>query len=863
MKKVLKLKIMTLLLFVGGLSASLVTKHHLAIQIGVALKEKNDMRKKVKVLVNGSGPELILNEKYPTADVFVADIVLDAAHGFTIDNTGNTPINDVLQAAIDSLYQNGGGTIYLPAGKYSITERINVRPFINIRGDYKDPDTVTDGDYGTVILCNVVPSKTEATGARINVFRMYGSTGLMGLTFFYPMQFLDVYKEYGFTIEIPGGLSEDMHNVFNLHDITFLNSYRGIGASVTPAGYYSITHEQLHLSNIKGTCLRVGAYLTNSSEVGTFDNIIFNNRYWANAGEEYNAPDIRNLNDFTTKNGVGMILGDLEWQEITNVFLTDYHTGIYFIDGTRNTEYHMAFIGQFYNLHIVNAKYGIYVEKLYQNMGIEFFKCRVEGSAYAMINHSPVNFGCLKVAFSDLIGEVTGHNIFISDGGYNDIELVPWQEPNYVKPRLVLYDAVNEYNADNSGQNDCSVEIQAALDAAHTDGGGVVYLPAGFYRLDHPLTVYANTQLRGCNNTLAQCQRYNSRGTFILAYYGLDDVTPTTGQALITLDGNKAGVSGLRIGYPALNPYKTLYTGATLPKYRYAIRGIGNDIYVTNVYIPGAYNGLEITGDRFVLRKVLGCFYKSAFKVSGHDGLISACLCNGACTLKPGSTLISDYDEWGGNTERPPKLWSNVYTLTRELGTVLEANECENLLVYHLFSFAYNTFIKTYKASVTAINMGFDSQPVGRGANFILKNNSTINCYNSLRDNCSQDGTYFTSDETSSLTVYNVILLLPNNAGRLKANIINNEYVAVDPQPNTAEVQLEKVWLTDVTYEHINYPDDGNGGGDGSSSSSEEGGGGGSTPNFGKPLIIGGSFVAIGTFAALFIHFLRKRGRRS
>ena len=112
-----------------------------------------------------------------------------------------------------------------------------------------------------------------------------------------------------------------MHNVFNLHDITFLNSYRVIGASVTPAGYYSITHEQLHLSNIKGTCLRVGAYLTNSSEVGTFDNIIFNNRYWANAGEEYNAPDIRNLNDFTTKNGVGMILGDLEWQEITMSFL--------------------------------------------------------------------------------------------------------------------------------------------------------------------------------------------------------------------------------------------------------------------------------------------------------------------------------------------------------------------------------------------------------------------------------------------------------------------------------------------------------------------------------------------------------------
>ena len=780
------------------------------------LVEEGYMKTK-KQIYHENHAEIVNNDQYPSKDLMVADVVLDRAHGFDVDNTGSQPIDSVLQGAIDDLYENGGGTIYIPHGKYVITSRIDIRPYIYICGDYKDPDTVTDGDYGTLILCKVPPSQ-EDTGYKANVFRMQGSTGIDGLTFFYPMQFMDAYQPYGYTIEVPGGMNSNMCTVYNIENVTFINSYKGIVASMTPGAYYSITHEQLHISNIKGTCLRNGMCLTNSSEVGTMDNIVFNNKYWANAGEAFNAPNIKNINDFTEKNGIGMIIGDLEWEEITNVFVSDYNIGLYCIDGTRRTDYHMAFIGQFYNLQIKNASYGIFVEKLYENMGIEFFKCVVEGKEYALLSNSPSNYGCLKLSHTTLDGKVCGVNIYYDNKTFDDIGLESWDEGEYVKPKYTLYNAKTTYHADNSGLSDASTAIQNALDDAHANGGGVVYLPAGFYSLHHPLTVYANTQLRGCSNSLSQCQMGNTRGTFLLSYFGQDNTDSDTSTALITIVGENAGVSGLRIGCPSLNPYSQVYTDATCPKYSYIIRANADGAYVTNVYMPGVYNGVEINGDNFVLRKVLGCFYHNSYKVNGNNGLICDCLSNGACTLKPGSELISDYDDWGVGNDRSGKLWSNVYSLTRLLGTVLIANNCQNLTINHMFSFAYKYFIKANNSSIKAINLGFDSQPVNNGAKFVLENGSELICYNSLRDNCSKDGTYFTHDENSFLTVYNVILLLPNNGGKTKANIIRNEYIATNTIGSGTPFLLEKLWLKDIEYTYVDYKDDdgGNQGGGGS-----------------------------------------------
>lgn len=59
------------------------------------------------------------------------------------------------------------------------------------------------------------------------------------------------------------------------------------------------------------------------------------------------------------------------------------------------------------------------------------------------------------------------------------------------------FDAV-AYGATGDGSTDDTASVQLALDAAHTAGGGVVYLPAGTYKIaTSPLSVYSNTSVQG------------------------------------------------------------------------------------------------------------------------------------------------------------------------------------------------------------------------------------------------------------------------------------------------------------------------------------------------------------------------------
>jgi len=50
---------------------------------------------------------------------------------------------------------------------------------------------------------------------------------------------------------------------------------------------------------------------------------------------------------------------------------------------------------------------------------------------------------------------------------------------------------VTRYGADKSGAKDSTVAIQTAIDAAQAAGGGIVFLPAGYYRVS----------VRGTNNS--------------------------------------------------------------------------------------------------------------------------------------------------------------------------------------------------------------------------------------------------------------------------------------------------------------------------------------------------------------------------
>ena len=124
---------------------------------------------------------------YPTEDVVVADIDITKAP-YNADPTGAGDCTEVLNRAINDLYMQGGGTIWMPAGLYTVLGSVKILPFVTIRGDWADPD-VYDGEYGTVIMTNA----SGIDAANPALFTVGGSSAVIGLTVWYMNQNIEKY----------------------------------------------------------------------------------------------------------------------------------------------------------------------------------------------------------------------------------------------------------------------------------------------------------------------------------------------------------------------------------------------------------------------------------------------------------------------------------------------------------------------------------------------------------------------------------------------------------------------------------------------------------------------------------------------
>jgi hypothetical protein len=132
---------------------------------------------------------------------------------------------------------------------------------------------------------------------------------------------------------------------------------------------------------------------------------------------------------------------------------------------------------------------------------------------------------------------------------------VTFPSDDIVVANAVVTDA--PYHADTSGARDATSAIQAALDDRYHAGGGVVWVPAGKYRLTGSIYVPPHVTLRG--DWRDPDSGSGSYGTVVLA-----DV-PSGGEAdhgLIRISGS-AGVKGLTVYYPnqsATSPISYPYT---------------------------------------------------------------------------------------------------------------------------------------------------------------------------------------------------------------------------------------------------------------------------------------------------------------
>jgi len=129
------------------------------------------------------------------------------------------------------------------------------------------------------------------------------------------------------------------------------------------------------------------------------------------------------------------------------------------------------------------------------------------------------------------------------------------------------------YSADPTGAQDATLAIQKALDAVAKLNGGVVYLPAGKYRLNGSLRLAYGVSMVGVQGNTAK--------TLLLAYYGRgeDDKLP-----LINAVSSETGIIGINVFYPEQKPEAIVPYATTL----------GGEIKtIKNVTLFNSFRGIE------------------------------------------------------------------------------------------------------------------------------------------------------------------------------------------------------------------------------------------------------------------------------
>jgi hypothetical protein len=509
-----------------------------------------------------------------------------------------------------------------------------------------------------------------------------------------------------------------------------LNSYRGIGISALDN---TTAHEIATIRNIKGTALYRGAVAYNSADVGTWNHIYFNNSYWANAGAAYNAPSVTTLNTWTRANGIAYTFGDLEWGQFYAIVCSDYNIGMNIVAGSR-----ISFCGEFVWASIQNTNIAVKVNSIDTRWGMSFLRSVLSGSSYSIQNNTS---GYVKVCDSTLSGSRSGTVTITSPGtsptSYGDATI-----PKVT--RSVLYDVTKApYNAPFSipqtglPASDATTAIQLALTDAGNAGGGVVYLPAGWYKISTHLTVPANVELRGCSSVPQRDKSDLSYGTVLLGYEGKGTAAPDTATAMVTLNGDNSGICGIRFFYPENNPNGSVST------YPYTIRGSGANLYAVNIGLTGVYNGIDFGTSRcdsHYINKALGIAYNKGIYVGASThGWIEGCSMNGNAVCR------NNFGISGWIVE------SNVFTqlinpITRinQRFIIINGASDEHMMNNFAYGCKYGVTVQE-GTTINIFNLGTDN--LGSGGYGVVRTAGTVKVMNYMR--------YNGSDSSGSVTFYN------------------------------------------------------------------------------------------------------------
>ncbi len=628
----------------------------------------------------------VVDTKYPTDDIVIACMTVEPSAGAEEDATG------FLQSAIDAVAEAGGGTIFLPEGRYLLEGHLLLRNGVTLRGEWRSP-AENGGVAGTVLMPVEHHGNAEGESAVI----MQCGSGLRELSIWYPRQDPADIVPYPWTVETTPEVGADN---YTLHNVTLVNSYRGFKTG--PEG------NELHtLRNVYMTALDTGVFIDSCTDIGRVIDIDISPRWWVESGLP-NSPKggaaEEAVRGHIVGEATGIDMGRSDWEYLYGLHIEGYRRGLVIRQGAHGTTNAVLF-----GSTIENCVTAVHLEEL-NGIGLAAMGCRFEGTGHALFataafktvsqfnactftsagGHGVLLEGTGTLTFQNcvfeswgnagveavagavsllgsafesagrhvvlgeaahrarLLGNTFAGNPAIANAAVNgdvmiahramefavpDVSQPP--EPPTPLPGTRALVAVTAHGAspeleDNTGP------FQEALAAAERMGGGTVYVPAGYYRFSGSLTVPSGVELRGCFDVPHHTQ---SGGSVLMPVGGRggEDGTP-----FIQLS-ERSGMRGLTVWYPEQNLLD-------IQPYPWAVRSMGPGCWLINVTMGNAWQGVDFwthPSDGHYVEYLGGAYLKRGLFVSksASDGWVVDVQMNPHYGLRlPGDLPRPQYD---------------------------------------------------------------------------------------------------------------------------------------------------------------------------------------------------------------------------
>lgn len=580
---------------------------------------------------------------------------------FGAKGDGVTDDTVAIHKAMMAALEDGGGTVFLPAGTYSCQYALTIPRGVTLRGEWAPPGQ--DAAQGTLLLCGY--GEEEKDQAFIT---MKEPSGLKNLAVYYPNQDFRDPVAYTPTIHCAGRSAA-------VENVTLYNPYIGIQIGDSD-------NELHHIRNVYITPLYRGITIDKTTDVGRIQDLHIGASYYAEcgfAGAPASSAEQEALRALLKKQADGIVIGRSDWQYMAYVDIRDMNRGIVLQKSTTGSN------GQLYGFHFADCGTAWQVNEIYDygwaaangtitgcGTGFAFadtFRQAVVISDVAFADTAlPVSckgFGQVSLANARFEGwdpdgcaiaatrgaivvqnsafldaavpiQATGATSLglagctFADGSGMQTPALCYQEEQQAEIPAVrertpsypykiygrLYNVL-DFGAVNDGLAECAAAFQRALDQAAADGGGVVYVPAGEYRLSETVTIPSGVELRGSMDV-----EYHSASTGSMLSCTM---APGTSAPLIAMQADSS-LRGLTFCYPE-------QTFPSPAAYGFTIRGQGDALRIKDVTFINSYNGIDLQTHRcdgFFISYAAGCFIRTGIQVGGGSagGVIENCQFN-------------------------------------------------------------------------------------------------------------------------------------------------------------------------------------------------------------------------------------------